>query len=88
MNYKNCRKCDNALPLTQEFFGLQPRNKDGFQSYCHHCQKDLNRESKLKSKTTYYTADGFATETEHFNAALQHYSKIFDCPALLKHVRN
>lgn len=88
MTYKNCRKCDNAFPLTQEFFGFQPRNKDGYQSYCNHCQREENKKSKLRKKDSIWSQDGYATATEHFNAAIQHYAKIFDCPSLLRHVKN
>ena len=34
--------------------------------------------------TSYYD-DGYATEWEHFNAALEHYAVIFDCPSLVRH---
>lgn len=84
--YKNCRKCDNAYELTLEFFSKQPRNKDGYQSYCRHCQRDQVRQSKMKNKTTLASQDGFMSDKDHFNRAIQHYAKIFNCPQLVKHV--
>lgn len=87
-NLKNCRKCDNAFPATDEYFGKQKRNKDGLQSYCRECMYTEMRKSKLKNSTSLVAADGCLSEKDHFNKALQHYAKIFDCPALLKHVVN
>lgn len=79
---KVCAKCKIEQPLNQYHKG---KAKDGLQSYCRTCNRELNRRSKVKSKGTWYQEDGFATEEEHFNYALRHYAKIFDMPQLLRH---
>jgi len=36
---KRCSRCGEELPATDEFFGADSRNKDGFQSRCRKCER-------------------------------------------------
>jgi len=82
---KKCRKCNQEKLLEQ--FGFQKRNNDGRQSYCKECNLQVQKESKLKNKKEYWHQDGYMTEKEHFNSALEQYAKVFGMPELLKHKR-
>lgn len=36
-NYKKCSQCGEYKPMTEEFYGKDDRNRDGFKSYCKDC---------------------------------------------------
>lgn len=36
-NYKKCTKCKEFKPMIKEFYGLDSRNRDGFNSICRSC---------------------------------------------------
>ena len=36
-DFKQCSKCKENLPATEEYFGTDERNKDNFKSYCKKC---------------------------------------------------
>ena len=81
---KVCAKCKKELPIDQFNKGV---NKDGYQSYCKPCNKEINKLSKLKNGNESYHQDGFMTEKEHFNAAIEQYAAVFNLPSLLRHKR-
>ncbi len=86
MKNKQCRKCLEVKDVEQ--FNHMPRNKkDGLNSYCKKCTYEGSKASKLKHKTEYWHADGFDSEKEHFNYALQQYAEVFNCPQLLKYIK-
>lgn len=80
---KKCAKCKEEVPVSE--FGKAPRNSDGLQSYCNPCNYLVNRESQLNRGKKFWHQDGYLTEAEHFNAALEHYAELFNCPSLINH---
>lgn len=38
-DYKECSGCHERLPLTQDFFGVDNQNKDGYRHVCKTCRK-------------------------------------------------
>lgn len=80
---KKCRKCKEQKPV--ELFYKAPRSLDGLQSYCKKCSHEKTVESKLKYNDAWYMEDGYGTEWEHFNAALECYAEIFDMPRLTRY---
>ena len=40
----------------------------------------------LRRGVEWYMKDGFISETDHFNAAIENYAKVFNMPQLLKHL--
>lgn len=79
---KFCKKCKEDLPVSRFNKG---RQKDGLQSYCISCNTQLNKESQLRNKKQWWNKDGYLTEKDHFNAALENYAEVFNMPQLLKH---
>ena len=45
---KNCRKCEQTLPLSE--FNEQKKNTDGYQSYCRPCQSATYKEWRLSNR--------------------------------------
>lgn len=80
---KKCRRCEQIKPVTE--YHNAPRAGDGLQSYCKPCSLEMTNESKIRIGERWYHRDGYATEWEHFNAALECYSKIFDMPRLTRY---
>lgn len=80
---KNCYKCKQNKPLTE--FHDSPSAKDGKQSYCKKCCFLTSMESKMRNGGAWYMVDGYPTEWEHFNAALDQYAKVFDMPQLTRY---
>ena len=50
MDYKNCAKCEESLPVT--CFWKDDRRKDGLRPYCKACQADLQREWRYNAGRT------------------------------------
>jgi len=50
METKICSKCKVELPLTIEYFGLAPENKDGFKYSCKKCMTIYQQQYKNKNK--------------------------------------
>lgn len=52
--YKQCTKCWEFKPLTEEYwYKARPREghkKEGWQSYCRDCWKEINRANKKRIK--------------------------------------
>ena len=84
MKTKKCKQCGEEKDLETGFHNA-PGSSDGKQTYCRQCSSKNSMMSKMLAGGTSYWDDGYLTEWEHFNAALEHYAEIFDCPALLKH---
>lgn len=84
-NTKNCPRCNEEKLMNE--FGFQPRNNDGRQTYCKGCAYKANQKSKMKNSNAPHAVEGFTTEKEHFNAALEQYAKVFNMPSLLNHKR-
>ena len=82
-NSKTCPKCNTEKLLDE--FGFQKRNKDGRQTYCRSCAYEFMKKSAIKTGAKPWHQEGYATEVEHRNAALEHYAEIFGVPSLLKH---
>lgn len=82
-NSKTCPKC-NTEKLMDEF-GFQKRNKDGRQTYCRGCAYDEMKKSAIKNGDKPWHLEGFTSEKEQFNAALEQYAKVFNMPSLTKH---
>ena len=79
---KKCAKCKEYKPYTEYSKG---QNSDGYQSYCRPCNYIQNTKSKIKYGDKPWHRDGYATEKEHFNAALEHYAELFNLPQLTKY---
>ena len=45
LKLKECSKCKTKLPVTDEFFGQDARNKDGCKSCCRKCENVVNTEN-------------------------------------------
>lgn len=82
-NMKECKACWEWKERSE--FHHSPTAKDKCQSYCKVCASKKSKFSKMLAGGTSYYDDGYATEWEHFNAALEHYAEIFDCPSLVRH---
>jgi len=84
MKDKLCKKCGEVKPLTE--FHKAPRNTGtGYASYCKPCVTKNAAISNLNNKVNWYQEDGYMTEKEHFNAAIENYAKVFNLPSLLRH---
>ena len=85
MQDKKCKRCGQVKPVTE--YHKAPRNTgSGLASYCKPCVAENSRESMLRRGVEWYMKDGFISETDHFNAAIENYAKVFNCPQLLKHL--
>ena len=53
---KHCPKCDRLYPLTDQYFyrnNKKDRVKQGWQSNCKSCWREVNRVNKAKRKVLY-----------------------------------
>jgi len=80
---KHCSRCKTEKPITE--FHPNPKMASGLNSWCKECGNEATKLAKAKKKGAEWALQGYKNETEHFNAALEHYAEIFNCPALLKH---
>lgn len=39
LKFRQCTRCKKDLPANSDFFGTDPRMKDGFKNYCKRCDK-------------------------------------------------
>jgi hypothetical protein len=85
MESKECRRCKEQKLLT--LFYPRANRLDGRDSYCIECTKEVAKESALKHNYSWFHEDGYNSEKEHFNAALQQMAKVFDMPSLLKYMK-
>lgn len=60
MSYKNCKKCGETFPLTEQFFQKRKDSKDGYRSECKECRnkyqakyKKENHEKIIKMNKAY-----------------------------------
>ena len=81
---KVCSKCKKEVSIDQFNKG---QNRDGYQSYCKPCNRETNKLSKLRNGNENWHQDGYASEKEHFNAAIKHYAELFNLPSLTRHIR-
>jgi len=82
-NMKECKSCWEWKDTSQ--FHHSPSAKDHLASYCKPCTVKRSMESKIKNGEMWYHRDGYATEWQHFNAALETYARIFDMPRLTRY---
>jgi len=82
MNRKLCRHCNKSKPINE--FGPRKKSADGLQIWCKIC---ITKSNALCNNQL-WAKEGFESATDHFNAALEHYAKVFNCPALLKHKKD
>jgi len=47
---KTCPKCGRTFPRTEEYFGVHKREKDGLDTYCRDCKRQMQRESYQRHK--------------------------------------
>lgn len=71
---KQCRRCEKTR-LTK-FFNAYPRNRDGLQSYCKDCQREMVRESYARNPERYRHR---AKETREKNRRLMQERKQQPC---------
>jgi superfamily II helicase len=80
---KKCSCCKLDLPII--LFYNNKRAKDGKQEICKTCARERVKQTQLKSNLEPHHWDGFYSEKDHFNAALDQYAKVFNMPSLLKY---
>ena len=80
---KKCTRCKQVLPVTE--FHHSPCNNDGLQSHCKKCIIEGAKISAFLNGEKWYHKDGFMSEEDHFNAALEQYAQVFNMPQLLKY---
>ena len=80
---KKCKMCGESKSLDNYYNA--PRSGDGKQTYCKPCSTIRSVQSKIDNGEAWYHRDGFATEWEHFNHALERYAQIFDMPRLTRY---
>ena len=80
---KCCLQCNKVLPISS--FGKCTTCKDGYYRYCKKCANRNSKKSSFKYQRTAFNQDGFLTEKEQYNAALEQYAAVFNCPNLLKY---
>ncbi len=80
---KKCTRCKQVKPVTE--FHKSPCSKDRMQSHCKRCMTETAMISALKNGEKWYHRDGYMSEKDHFNAALENYAKVFNMPQLLKY---
>ena len=83
MDSKFCMQCNNDLPISN--FGKCKSCRDGYYRYCKTCANRNSKKSAFKYQYKDFNQDGFLTEQEQFNAALEQYAAVFNCPNLLKY---
>jgi len=79
MKTKQCVHCKKEKPTTE--FNKCGTSISQLQSWCKVCAKV----GFAKRKGRQWAVDGFENADDHFNAALELYAKLFDCPELVKH---
>ena len=82
MKERKCINCKKVKPSSE--YNKSSTALDGLQSWCMVC----SRVGHAKRKGEWWALEGFESATDHFNAALEHYAKIFNCPTLIKHKVN
>ena len=83
---KKCTRCQQVQTLDN--FHSNPKMKSGLNSWCRKCGSEATRIAKAKKKGEEWALLGYNSEIEHFNEALKHYAEVFNCPNLLKHIKN
>jgi len=83
---KQCTRCKQVQTLDN--FHPNPKMASGLNSWCRKCGSEATRIAKAKKKGEEWALLGYNSEIEHFNEALKHYAEVFNCPNLLKHIKN
>jgi len=70
LNYKICHKCNNNLPLTQEYFSKHIRTKSGFHNLCKICRAKDAREYRQNNPDKYKESrlKNYAKHKDKYNA--------------------
>ena len=84
---KTCTKCKTTYNDINKMFYTLNIAEGNYECYCKPCKIKYNIRRNGLIACKEWVLDGFDNEQDHFNAAIKEYSRIFEMPSLLKHIK-